>query len=166
MTHAASVKLHSRVLRDDVARPSVYLQLGDEGFQQRFTEIWEEHIEGFVGLSRRAGKSNNPQAAEKKMEWQLRLEAKKRQREDADLAAKTKRRRRMGMNTNNLASDDDEAPIRGGAFTTTTSSLTPSSKKGRPSSNMTVSPHERALVIEKYRALVVAKRRKVGLPEQ
>jgi len=56
---------------NDLARPSVWLPLEDEAFQQKFEAVWEEHIEGFKKRKRsRTDKDLN-------MEWRKRLAEKK-----------------------------------------------------------------------------------------
>jgi hypothetical protein len=52
-------------------RPSIYLPLDSLNFNQRFGELWAEHVDGFVGLSRR----NHDKDVT--MEWQVRLEEKR-----------------------------------------------------------------------------------------
>mmetsp|Transcript_3290 Transcript_3290/g.7735 ORF Transcript_3290/g.7735 Transcript_3290/m.7735 type:complete len:180 (+) Transcript_3290:154-693(+) len=69
--------------RADAARPSAMVRLGAADFLERFTELFEEHIDGFTGLR---GSKRPRSEKEKKMEWRVRLEA-KRQGETASLGA-------------------------------------------------------------------------------
>lgn len=55
---------------NDIVRPSVYLLLDDERFNAQFTEVFQEHVPGFTGLSKRKDK-------DKDMEWRVRLNEKR-----------------------------------------------------------------------------------------
>jgi hypothetical protein len=82
------IRVQTRIPRllKDMNRPSVLVLLDDPEFLSRFSELWEEHIEGFSGLSRRtASKAKN-----ESMEWKLRLKAKR----EAALVVQAKRHKR------------------------------------------------------------------------
>ena len=130
-----SVKVQTRIphLARDMNRPSAFIKLGAEDFLARFTELFAEHIDGFVGLSRRPDKA-------KKMEWRRRLEEK-----HSEAQAN---RGRGGRGGNDGDDDDNNAAAR------------PAAKKRKIASGQIVSNQERAQAIARYRAMVDAKKKK------
>ncbi len=55
--------------RKDAARPSVLVPLGAVDFAERFTQLFEEHVEGFTGLR---GAKRIKSDKEQQMEWRSR----------------------------------------------------------------------------------------------
>ena len=68
----------------DQARPSVVLKLGAPDFLERFTEYFDEHIDGFTGLR---GSKRPKSEKELNMEWRLRLKEKQDQEQKNSASA-------------------------------------------------------------------------------
>ena len=148
------IRVQTRIPRliADMNRPSVYIKLEDEEFMARFRELWSEHIEGFVGLSR--GNTNK-----KKMEWQVRLEEKqqkqaregasmKRQRsEERDEVAESDDAAHKGSNSQKKIKHEQERIV-------DNSLMEKEKNKNKKKSAQVVSDSERSLAILRYRQMM------------
>ena len=124
-------------LTHDMNRPSVLVELGAPDFAARFRALWTEHVEGFKGLARRVKTQKDLE-----MEWRVRLKQKR------EALAKAHAQSSRGAN----------AAARTELVSGKGNGNGPAKKtKAAP----TISAAERQEAIDRYRALVAAKRSKL-----